>query len=110
LAARRARRYILDRLEDPPSVRELCRVSGANYATLERGFKETYGLSPRAHLKALRLAQVRRHLRNPDKTTTVTGVALRWGFFELGRFAGEYRRRFGESPIETLRKSASSRR
>jgi AraC family transcriptional regulator, ethanolamine operon transcriptional activator len=110
MTARRARRYIMDRLDDPPSVRELCRVSGANYATLERGFKETYGLSPRAYLKALRLAQARRDLRAPNQATTVTGVALRWGFLELGRFAGEYRRRFGESPIDTLRKSASLRR
>jgi hypothetical protein len=29
-------------------------------------------------------------------------IALRWGFAHLGRFAVEYRQRFGESSPETL--------
>jgi AraC-like DNA-binding protein len=110
MAARRARAYLMERLHDPPSVRELCRVSGTSYVTLERGFKETYGLSPRTYLKGLRLARVRRDLSQPDRTTTVTGVALRWGFLELGRFAGEYLRRFGDSPSETLRRARAAQR
>jgi AraC-like DNA-binding protein len=31
-------------------------------------------------------------------------VALYYGFAHLGRFAGEYRKAFGESPSETLRR------
>ena len=37
--------------------------------------------------------------------TTVTDVALRYGFANPGRFAGQYRRAFGVSPAETLRKA-----
>jgi AraC-like DNA-binding protein len=33
---------------------------------------------------------------------TVTGLAHRWGFDELGRMAGDYRQLFGELPSETL--------
>ncbi len=33
--------------------------------------------------------------------TTVTEVALRWGFYHLGRFAQEYRALFGQSPSQT---------
>ena len=37
--------------------------------------------------------------------TTVSAVADRWGFGHAGRFAGAYRRRFGEYPAQTLARS-----
>ena len=35
--------------------------------------------------------------------TSVAAVAAHWGFAHLGRFATEYRRRFGIYPSQTLR-------
>lgn len=103
--ARCAYQHLLEQLEEVPSIRDLCAVTGASYATLERGFRETYGMAPRACLKAVRLSRARKELRQPNKDATVTGVALHWGFLELGRFSVEYHRRFGETPSETLRKA-----
>ncbi|MGA9539901.1 MAG: helix-turn-helix domain-containing protein, partial [Methyloceanibacter sp.] len=40
----------------------------------------------------------------PDQT--VTSIATHLGFFELGRFAVRYRKRFGEKPSETLGRRA----
>ena len=34
-------------------------------------------------------------------------IASRWGFSHLGRFAVEYRLRFGEDPSETLAQACS---
>jgi AraC-like DNA-binding protein len=34
----------------------------------------------------------------------VTVLAMGFGFTHMGRFAVEYRQRFGESPSETLRR------
>lgn len=34
--------------------------------------------------------------------TTVTAIAMDYGFFELGRFAGQYKAAVGESPSQTL--------
>jgi AraC-like DNA-binding protein len=40
----------------------------------------------------------------PSDGITVTEVAERWGFGHLGNFSGSYRKRFGESPSQTLRR------
>jgi len=103
--ARRAFRYMLENLEEVPSVRKLCSITGVSYMTLERGFWELYGMGPLQQIKAVRLSRARRELLHPLQRTTVTSTALHWGFFELGRFSVQYRECFGESPSETLRKS-----
>ena len=42
-------------------------------------------------------------LRMADPSESVTRIALDAGFRQLGRFAVEYRKRFGECPSETLK-------
>jgi AraC family ethanolamine operon transcriptional activator len=103
--ARQAYRYLRDRADEVPTIREVCAVTGASYSTLERGFRETYGLGPKALMTAMRLSGARRTLLHPSPTTTVTAVALRWGFLEFGRFSVQYRQRYGEAPSETLRRA-----
>jgi AraC-like DNA-binding protein len=49
------------------------------------------------------MTAAREELASPGATTTVTDVALKWGFNHLGRFSGFYVRQFGEAPSETLR-------
>ena len=69
------------------------------------GFQEAFGMSPVAYHKRLRLNGARRQLlRASPHETTVTQVALDWGFDHFGRFSVDYRQLFSESPISTLRK------
>ena len=58
-----------------------------------------------AYLRSVRLDSVRGELQAPGPGTTVAAVAHRWGFAHLGRFTAYYRRRYGESPSQTLRRS-----
>jgi AraC-like DNA-binding protein len=39
----------------------------------------------------------------PGDGVSVAALAARWGFTHLGRFAVDYRRRFGTYPSQTLR-------
>ncbi|MBX3644206.1 MAG: AraC family transcriptional regulator [Rubrivivax sp.] len=64
---------------------------------------EFRGTTPMHHLKNVRLQRVRDELlaASPN-STTVTSLALRWGFSHLGHFTADHRRCFGESRSTTL--------
>lgn len=62
------------------------------------------------HLRNVRLAQVREALIRADPDENVTAIAMSLGSTHLGRLSVEYRRRFGESPSQTLRMPRSRRR
>lgn len=102
-AVRRIEEYLDAHPGEAPSVPTLCSVAGVSERTLEYAFRELVGVTPVRYLKLRRLNRVHRALRAPEAATaSVTDVALRAGFYDLGRFAGEYRALFGELPSQTL--------
>jgi len=98
-----AEKLALADLDEPLHVSAVCRALAVSERTLRKAFHKTYGLPPCRHLRMLRLSEARRALLSADcELTTVTEVAMCFGFVELGRFSVEYRRIFGESPSQTL--------
>ena len=86
------------------SVSELARRANVSVRSLEDGFRTHMGISPMRYLRDVRLARAHESLRRSDpEGTTATAIAHRWGFNHYGRFASEYRMKFGRSPAETLR-------
>jgi transcriptional regulator GlxA family with amidase domain len=57
-----------------------------------------------AYLRGVRLDRVHLELVS-DPRRSVTEVATDWGFFHPGRFAHQYRERFGALPSETARRA-----
>lgn len=100
---RRAEDYVLAHLGTSLSVEDLARAAGTSVRCLQENFRAFRGMTPMQYVRAQRLERVRAELRAGVPGTSVTAIALRWGFTQLGRFAVEYRRQFGESPSETLR-------
>ncbi len=96
--------YIEEHAADPITIEHLVAVSGVSGRALFDGFKRFRNTSPMAHLRACRMRRVREALLKPTPDTTVSRLAQDWGFFELGRFAGQYRKLYGETPSETLRR------
>ena len=73
---------------------------------LEIAFRETLNTTPLSYLRWIRMHSVRRDLLEEEPgSAQVKEIAARWGFIDPGRFAVGYRRLFGESPSETLKRS-----
>ncbi len=89
--------------EHPWRVEELARAVGVSARTLQENFQHDRGQSPMQLLRRVRLQRAHDELVASDQhATTVTRVALHWGFGHLGRFSTTYRSTFAESPSETL--------
>jgi AraC-like DNA-binding protein len=103
-SARLARDFIEAHLLDAPTLTDIAAAAGVGVRALTRSFKRTYAVSPMGYMSKLRLEHARDELRNSVPGTTVTDVAYRWGFSNLGDFAAAYARRFSELPSTTLRR------
>ncbi len=99
---RRVEAYIEANWAKAITIEDLVEVSGASARSLHRTFKESRGCSPLEFARQLRLQHARRMLEHPNQETTVGGVAYGCGFGDLGRFAKDFHRAFGERPSELL--------
>lgn len=102
---RSARHFVEESLavDVVPSIVDICAVVGVSERTLQYAFRDYVDMSPITYLRRCRLNRVRATLRTSDpQTTTVTQIAMRFGFLHLGRFAEDYRQLFDESPSVTL--------
>jgi AraC-like DNA-binding protein/tetratricopeptide (TPR) repeat protein len=89
------------------SVNELARGAGVSSRTLQRQFLAFLGKAPLAVLRDIGFEQARRDLLQGRPGTQVMDVALKCGFSHFGRFAVEYRHRYGETPSQTLKRQAT---
>jgi len=98
---RRGEELIRGRLDDPPSITELCEATHTSRRLLFYAFKELLGRSPREHAKVLRLHAARRQILARKDERCVQQVGLGLGFWHPGQFAIDYATLFGESPSQT---------
>lgn len=95
--------YIAEHLNQPITVEDMAQASGSTPRALQLAFRRFRGTTPMGFWRAARLMQAHRDLMAAGPETSVTDVALRWGFSHFGRFGESYRARFGVSPRDTLR-------
>jgi AraC-like DNA-binding protein len=101
---------LAEHVSRPPAIPEICELVGVSDRTLRSCCAEFLGMSPTRYMLLRRLREVRSALREADPDTgNVAEIAQRFGFAQLGRFAGTYRAIFGETPSTTLRRPAGTR-
>lgn len=102
---KQAEEYLRANVDQPLTVETLAERTGVSGRTLYDSFRKFLGVSPMRYLRELRMERARADLLDPAQARSVTEVATRWGFYQLGRFATDYRARYGESPNQTLKKA-----
>ncbi len=89
----------------PLSTAAVCRRLDTSERTLQRAFCERFGHGLQAYERELRLRRVHWALVVEGAERTVTDIAMSFGFWHLGRFAGAYAALYGCSPSETRRRA-----
>lgn len=100
---RLAEGFIAAHLDQPITLEDVAGAAGISPRGLQLAFRAHRGTTPLGFWREARLARAHADLLAAPPGTTVTAVALRWGFTHFGRFAELYRARYGLSPRDTLR-------
>ncbi len=108
--ARIAEEYLKHHQREPLDLIRICNEVGVPARCLQISFHKSFGISMRAYAHALRFNGARRDLIAAcPEGQSVKAIALHWGFSHMGRFSINYRRWFGECPIQTLNHPCSAR-
>ncbi len=97
---KRAIDFMHEHVSSTISLSDIAIAANVSIRTLQQGFRQFRNTTPMAHLLELRLVAAHDELSDPRSTSTVSRVAAKWGFTHLGRFAAEYRKRFGHLPSQ----------
>ncbi len=98
---KRALDYMRANVEQPIDIDDIARNAACSPRRLQLAFRAQFGVTPIAFLKEERLRLAERRLRTGEYGD-VTSLALSLGFSNPGRFAGEFRQKFGVLPSEIL--------
>ena len=96
----RALAYIQANADKPLTIAKLVEVSGISARSLFEGFRRFKGTTPMGYLRSVRPERTHADLL-ATPANSVTEIAMRHGFTHLGRFAGLYRRQYGQTPTQT---------
>ncbi len=99
-------RLVCERLTQNINVDDLVAASGMSRRSLFAVFRKYLHASPMGYIRSRRLEAARQDLLRADPAlASVTEIAGRWGFGNLGNFSVAYRRTYGETPSNTLRRT-----
>jgi AraC-like DNA-binding protein len=105
---RRAEDFMRAHCAEPIRMVQVAAAAGCSLRTLEEAFRQFRGTTPLGALHGIRLDQVRAELRLGAAHEPIAVIARRHGFTNASRFVGAFRRRFGETPSDVLRRATLS--
>jgi AraC family transcriptional activator of pyochelin receptor len=97
---RLAKKIIIEKMADPPTITELAKEIGLNEYRLKEGFKNIYGTTVFKYLNDYRL-DVARQLLEQDHVK-VNEAAYQIGYTNPSHFIAAFRKKFGVTPKKYL--------
>ena len=83
----------------PIKLQTLANEAGCSERALQNAFKAFRLKTPMNVLRDIRLEKAREDIEH--EVGSITDVAFKWGFANIGRFAAQYAAKFGEMPSRT---------
>jgi AraC-like DNA-binding protein len=101
---RRAIAYIDAHAQDAITLADIAAAARVSPRAVQQAFRRYLETTPTAYLRRIRLDRAHQDLRagDPARGDTVTAVAHRWGFLNVGRFAVLHQTVYGHSPNRAL--------
>ena len=93
----------------PIYLSDIAAAAGCSVRTLGAVFQQFRGRTPLAALHACRLEQVHAELSRSAVSTPIGAIARRYGFTNASRFTAAFVRRFGEKPMDVVRRISRHR-
>jgi len=97
---RLAKKVLIERMTDPPTIPELAKEVGLNEYRLKEGFKNIYGTTVFKYLSDYRM-DVARHILDEGKAK-VNEAAYQIGYTNPSHFIAAFRKKFGVTPKKYL--------
>jgi AraC-like DNA-binding protein len=91
-----AKEYLIQHVENPPSLSQLSKIIGLNEYKLKRGFKEIFKTTVFGYLSDYRLDMAKQYLLNNDKPVSEVAYAL--GYSSPQHFSNAFKKKFGVPP------------
>lgn len=99
----KAQVFIKKNLGETIGPEDIAEAVGVSTRALFAGFKTYLNTTPMRYLKDRRLEMVRNMLSSMEpRQTSITTIAMDYGFLHLGHFCAAYKQKFGELPRDTL--------
>lgn len=103
---RRAEDFMRAQCTTPIRLSDIAAAAGCSVRTLGAVFQRFRDRTPLAALHACRLEQVHAELSRSAAYTPIGAVARRYGFTNASRFTAAFVRRFGEKPVDVIRRTS----
>jgi len=98
------RNQVYGHMDGKISIEYLAQQHQVSEKTLQNSFKSLFGFTPNRFLRLLKLNHIHHELKHLDpKESTVSRIAVKWGFTHMGQFTRYYTELFNENPSQTLK-------